>query len=262
MTRKNRKRVQVSDPVAEVRISPVRVNGHQVTHKGVEIQLDDGSWEAINIHSNDYNLVPNADADRVAKQILADSAYGWEKKDEIWTGRYWAALYQADSDVEAPSVGDALSLGLRVENSYDGSCQFRLILMAYVLSCSNGLVVPQHFANYRMRHTMNNEFDTAEAVYVLNSGMEQVVGLLPKIDELSRTPLTLSLLSRVAKETSIPKRDWGYIAENIGDASNAWDLMQAITHRLTHYGRGRSSLHYQEEIGNYFMGRIVQGIPA
>ena len=262
MTKKRRKRVRVSDPLAQVRISPVRVNGHQVTHKGVEIQLDDGSWEAINIHTNDYNLIPNADAYRVAKQILTDSAYGWVQKDEIWTGRYWAALYQADVDVDVPSVGDALSLGLRVENSYDGSCQFRLILMAYVLSCSNGLVVPQHFANYRMRHTMNNEFDIEEALLILNSGMYHVKGLLPKIEDLSMIPLTFSLLSRVAKETSIPKRDWGYIAENIGSASNAWDLMQAITHRLTHHGRGKSSLHYQEEIGDYFIGRIAEGYPA
>ena len=47
MEEQRRKRVQVQNPLAPVRLSPVRVNGNAVTHQGVEIQLDDSSWEAI-----------------------------------------------------------------------------------------------------------------------------------------------------------------------------------------------------------------------
>jgi len=257
MTDRHNRRVSVEDPLAPVRLSPVRVNDHRVTHQGVEIQLDDGNWEAINIHSADYNLVPNSEAYRVTQRILSESSLRWAKRNEVWTGRYWASLYQADTSVEVPSVGDALALGLRVENSYDGSCQFRLVLMAYVLSCSNGLVSPQHFAKYTMRHTRNNDFDVQEAVAVLMSGMEQVQGLLPKINVLSRIPLTFRLLSRVARETPLPKREWGFIAEDLGEASTAWDLMQAITHRLTHHGTGRAGLQYEEQIGDYFLSRLI-----
>ena len=88
MEEQRRKRVQVKDPLAPVRLSPVRVNGHSVTHQGVEIQVDDGSWEAINIHSADYNLVSNAEADRVTQQILSKSALHWTTMNEVWTGRY------------------------------------------------------------------------------------------------------------------------------------------------------------------------------
>ena len=148
MEEQRRKRVQVKDPLAPVRLSPVRVNGHSVTHQGVEIQVDDGSWEAINIHSADYNLVPNRKADEVSQRILMRSSLNWTKMHEVWTGRYWARLYKSDNSMAVHSVGDAISLGLRVENSYDGSCQFRLVLMAYVLSCLNGLVSPQNFGKY------------------------------------------------------------------------------------------------------------------
>lgn len=256
MEEQRRKRVSVEDPLAPVRLSPVRVNGNAVTHQGVEIQNDDGSWEAINIHSADYNLVSNADADRVTQRILAESALHWTKMKEVWTGRYWAQLLQSDTSIAVPSVGDTLNLGLRVENSYDGSCQFRLVLMAYVLSCSNGLVSPRNFSSYKMRHTMNNDFRTDEAVSILKSGMDQLEALLPKIDSLSRIPLTFSLLSKVAKETALPKREWGFIAEKLENASTAWDLMQAITHRLTHHGRGKAGLNYEEQIGDYFLSRL------
>ena len=67
----------------------------------------------------------------------------------------------------------------------------------------------------------------------------------------------ISLLSKVAKETSLPKREWGFIAEDLGDASTAWDLMQSITHRLTLHGRGRSGLQYEEQIGDYFLSKLI-----
>ena len=107
-----------------------------------------------------------------------------------------------------------------------------------------------------MRHTMNNDFNTAEVVSVLTSGMKQVKALLPKIDSLSKIPLSFSLLSKVAKETTLPKREWGFIAEELVDASSAWDLLQAITFRLSHHGRGKAGLQYQEQIGDYFLSRL------
>ena len=263
MEKPTRSRVLVNDPLAPVRISPVRVNGASVSNLGVEILNDAGEWECVSIHSADYNLVPNSEADAVIQQILSESGLHWTIMNEIWTGgRYWARLYMSDNSIEAPSVGDTISLGLRLENSYDGTCQFRFVLMAYVLSCSNGLLSPQNFASYKMRHTMNNDFNTADAVRVLMSGMDQVKALLPKIDILSEIPLTISLLSRVAKETTLPTREWGFIAEELEDASTAWDLMQAVTHRLSHHGRGKAGLHYSEQIGDYFLSRLVDRITA
>ncbi len=38
-------RIVVSDPLAPVRISPVRVNGSSVANKGIEILNDEGEWE-------------------------------------------------------------------------------------------------------------------------------------------------------------------------------------------------------------------------
>jgi len=255
---KSRRQVEVSNPLAPVRISPVRVNGDFVSQKGIEILNDDGIYECLNIHSAQYNLIPNALVQDVTEEILAESDMEWNKVKDVWTGRYWARLYNSDASIEVPTVGDTVSLGLRVQNSYDGSCQFSLVLMAYVLSCENGLVVPKHFTSYKMRHTANNSFNIPEAVNVLKTGMEELEALVPRIDTLSYTPLTTSLISQVAKETNLPKREWGFIIESLGEADNAWDLMQAITHRLSHHGRGRSGLLYQEAVGDYFLDTLVK----
>lgn len=252
-----RNRVQVTDPMAPVRLSPVRVNGGPVTNKGIEIFNDDEAWECINIHTSSYSLIPNVEVANVTSEILDDSRIAWESTREVWTGRYWAKLYKSDVTVEAPQVGDTLSLGLRVENSYDGSCQFRLALMAFVLSCENGLVSPRHFTSFKMRHTTGNGFQVSDAISFLRSGMDELMGIVPLVEELSEIPLTIELLSRVSRETTLPSGEWGHITRELGGAHTAWDLMQAITHRLTHHGRGKSSLLYQEQVGDYFLDHLV-----
>jgi len=262
MENHTRSRIQVSNPLAEVRVSPVRVNGSSVANKGIEILNDDGVWECTNIHSASYRLIPNTLVEETTRQILAESALSWEPKGEIWTGRYWARLYNSNMTVEAPKVGDTLSLALRIENSYDASCQFRLVLMAYVLSCENGLVSPRNFTSYKLRHTNSNQFVTDEAVSVIRSGLDELMEVLPLVERLSDIPLSIELLSRVSRETGLPNGEWGHITKDLRGASTAWDLMQSITHRLTHYGRGKSSLLHQETVGDYFLDNLVNRITA
>lgn len=253
MPDKSRRRVQVADPFAPVRVSPVRVNGSPVMNKGIEIMNDDGEWECINIHSSGYQLVPNEVMASVTQEILGGSDLIWSKVKEVWTGRYFAQLFSSNGIVEVPEVGDALCLGLRAENSYDGSCQFRLVLQAFVLSCKNGLVSPRHFRSFSMKHSSNNEFNTGDAVHTLSAGLDLLEQLTPRIASLTKIPLTIDLLSQVASETRLPKRDWGFITETLHGVKDLWGLMQAITNRLTHHGRGRAGLLTQEAIGDYFL---------
>ena len=90
-------------------------------------------------------------------------------------------MYRSDRIIEVPAVGDAVSLGLRVENSYDGSAKFRLVLMAYVLSCTNGMMVPRFFTTYTMRHSVENRLDLRGAVDLLNNGVTLLENLAPRI---------------------------------------------------------------------------------
>lgn len=253
METSRRRRVQVSDPLSPVRTSAVSVNGSSVDNVAIEILNDSSEWECINIHSSTYQLVPNDVMESVTQEILSGSDLIWCKVNEIWTGRYFAQLFSSNGVVDVPEVGDALCLGLRAENSYDGSCQFRLVLQAFVLSCKNGLVSPRHFSSFSMKHSSSNEFYVEDAISILGTGLNILEQVTPRVASLSRIPLTIDLLAQVARETSLPKRDWGFITSELHGVQDLWGLMQVITNRLTHHGRGRAGLLAQEAIGDYFL---------
>ncbi len=252
-----RSRVHVTSPFAEVRVAPVSVRGSEVSNQAIEIRDDSGDWQCLNIHSSAYNLVPNTVVNEIAQEILIQTGESWTDEREVWTGRYWAKLFRSNLEVDAPQVDDTLSLGLRVENSYDGSCQFRIVLMGFVLSCTNGLVSPRHFSSFTMKHIGDEEVNYGLAVAKIRQGMGELEGVLPLVNRLNRIPLTVDLISQVASETGLPNREWGEICKLLRGSETAWDLMQCITHRLSHHGRGRAGLQNEEQVGDYFLGRIA-----
>ena len=249
--------VATADPFAPVRLSPVSVNGSAVPQVGVEILNDEGRWECVNIHSQGYQLIPNSLVQQVAREITSRSSMNWTEEKTIWTGRFLSVLYRSDHLRELPEVGDAVSLGLRVENSYDGSAKFRLALMAYVLSCTNGLMSSRLFTTYTVKHTASSGFDVDEAIDVIRDGAYSLEVLAPKIGELSRMPLNVKRLASVAKNIDLPNRDWGHVLQQLEPARSMWDLMQSITHRITHNTRGRSFIPASEGIGDFFLSRLV-----
>ena len=257
MSERKRSRIKASSPFSEVRVAPVSVHGNEVSSQAIEIRNDKGDWEVINIHSAVYRLIPNVLVNEIAEEILIQTGTCWTPEREIWTGRYWAKLFRSDFNVDLPAVGDTLSLGLRVENSYDGSCQFRIVLMGFVLSCTNGLVSPKHFSSFVMRHLGDEEVNYGLAVAKIRQGMRELEGVLPLVGRLNRIPLTIDLVSQVANETGLPDGEWGHITKMLGGSSTAWDLLQCLTHRLSHHNRGRAGLQYEEQVGDYFLNRIA-----
>jgi hypothetical protein len=252
-----RSSVGATDPFTQVRLAPVSVNGTSVPQVGVEILNDEGCWEAINIHSQGYQLIPNALVKQVANEITSRSSMNWLEEKIIWTGRFLSVLYRSDHLVDLPEVGDAVCLGLRVENSYDGSAKFRLALMAFVLSCTNGLMSPRLFTTYTVKHNAAKEFDIEEAIEVIRDGASSLEVLAPKIGELSRMPLNVKRLASVARNIDLPNRDWGHVLQQLEPARSMWDLMQALTHRVTSNTRGRSLITTSEGIGDYFLTRLA-----
>jgi hypothetical protein len=251
-TELRRQKIQVEDPFADVRLSPVSVNGSTVTNLGVEILTDEGIWESVAIHSANYQLIPNADVEEAVQRILDASSHQWQRVRRIWTGRFLSTLYSSDLTTDIPGVGDAVALGLRAENSYDGSAKCRLVLMAYVLSCSNGLMSPRVFNSYALKHIHSAAFNINSAVGVLDSGMSVLEDLIPRIARIATVPLDLRNLSIVARSINLPGRDWKKIVHNLREGDSMWDLLMGITHGLTHHGRGRAQITNSELTGDFF----------
>ena len=135
-------------------------------------------------------------------------------------------------------------------------------MMAFVLSCTNGLMSPRYFSTYALKHTAARDFDLKEAVSVIQNGVASLEEIAPRISTLSRIPLDLKVLANVAKNVSLPNRDWGPVVQNLGNARTLWDLMQEMTHRLTYNGRGRALITTSEQVGDYFLGHLVDKFAA
>ena len=257
-----RSTVDVSDPFAPVRLAPVSVNGEAVPQVAVEILTDDGTWQCLNIHSQGYQLISNSLAQQTAREITSLSKWRWAQEKVLWTGRFLSVLYRSDRIIELPEVGDAACLGLRFENSYDASAKFRISLMAFVLSCTNGLMSPRLFTTYTVKHSTANDFDVKEAVEVIRDGASSLEILAPKIGALSKMPLNVKRLASVARSIDLPNRDWGHVLQQLEPAKSMWDLMQAITHRVTNNTRGRSLITTSEAVGDYFLGNLADKFAA
>ncbi len=254
--------VSASDPFSPARLSPVSVNGSAVRQVAVELLNDEGRWECVNIHSPGYQLVPNTLVQQAAREIMSRSDLQWSQERMVWTGRFLSLMYRSDRIIEVPALGDAVSLGLRVENSYDGSAKFRLVLMAFVLSCTNGMMSPRFFSTYTMRHSVENRLDLRGAVDLINNGVTMLQDLAPRMSSLAGIRLNVKLLAEVAKNVDLPARDWGPILQNLSNAKTLWDLMQEVTHRLTYNGRGRALITTSEQVGDYFLGNLVDRLAA
>lgn len=257
-----RRTVKVTDPYAPVQLAPVSVGGESVSQVGVEILNDQESWECINIHSQGYQLISNSLVQQTAREITSLSSMNWKEERTIWTGRYLSLMYRSDKVVDLPEVGDAVALGFRATNSYDGSAKFRLDLMAFVLSCTNGMMSPRYFSTYTLKHIAAQEFDLNEAVSVINAGLDTLEKIAPRIATLSTIPLDLKMLAKVAKQVNLTNRDWAYIVKNLENAHSTWDLFQLVTHQITHNGSGRAIINTSEQVGDYFLGDLVNRISA
>jgi len=262
MKRRLRKAVQVTDPLSPVRLAPVAVRGTEVSQVAVEILDDAEDWRPIAIHGEGYQLISNSIVQETAREIISMSPMTWKEEKTIWTGGYLSTLYRSDQIVEIPEVDDAVALGLRVTNSYDGSAKFRLDLMAFILSCLNGLMTPRYFKTYTLKHVSAQEFNLDEAVSIITGGVVVLEKIVPRIAALSSIPLNLQALSHVANKINLPNRDWAYVVKHIGEAHSLWDLMQLATHQITHAGQGRAVITKSERVGDFFLGDLVDRIPA
>lgn len=213
---KKSSRVQCKDPFAPVRLSPVRVNGSEVAHQAVEILNDQGIWQTIEVRSPHYQLIPNEAVLTATKDILAASDLSWrEAGSTTWTGRFYSTSFISDGLIEVPSLNDTIAIGIRLSNSYNGCCQFRISLQAFVLSCMNGMISPRIFRSFAVRHSNGNEFCLDAAVRVISTGMSILEQLVPRVTALSKIPLDINTLSKVASEVRLPDRDWAHIVRDL-----------------------------------------------
>lgn len=199
-------------------------------------------WSECGIVSADYLVISNADARDVAHEIADRSGLGFTEEKVTFDGkRYALNLVAKEQGLVEPRVGDHVGLGLRVENSYDGSRRFGASLFAYRLACKNGMLVPSLFRRVQFRHVRSSEGWEDELRRSL-AMIEAAPAGLARFAEAARTLASMRVTAgrlREIRQDVLPKLPvtlWGKTMDRFlaHEPLDAFGLLNAITNQTWH----------------------------
>ena len=132
------------EPYAEIEKKPLVYDDNRAISSGygVTIKTTDSEkqWEEIGIVSPNYLLVPNKQVKDMADEIIDASNYNFTPHKTFWNGKQYMTSYSVeDHNFGEVAVGDPITLGLMVQNSYDQSWVLSISLFAIRKLCDNGM---------------------------------------------------------------------------------------------------------------------------
>jgi len=203
--------------------------------------------------SNDYKLVPNQDVEQAAVDVLERTELPSELSSLYFDGKHFRKRWILPELSIEPRVGDFVQVAIDAHNSYDGSSTFGLAFNLQRLVCGNGMVVDFQLGGYRFRHYGSDSFeDELEAagakIMNLASRLECIV---PRLRDLTDTPLTRAETQTVFRDLSIPKTTQAKVYQKI-EEDNWWGLYNAFTDVLTRKNTYHSQLQ-NRQVSRYFL---------
>lgn len=224
----------------------MRSAGHSVRIADPEAP---SGWTECGVMSADYLTVSNAEVRDVAHEIASRSGLRFSEVQTYFDGRRYALTMATTEDglVEA-RVGDYVGLGLRAENSYDGSRRFGISLCAYRLACLNGLLVPSLFRRVTFKHLRASagwEDDVRAALAVIEAAPEGLTRFAEASRALASMRVSAGRLREVRTEVlpKLPVTLWGRTVDRFleHEALDGFGLLNAATHVLWHDERQTAS---------------------
>jgi hypothetical protein len=172
-------------------------------HKAI---VDINTGKVFSIVSKDYKLIRHEEAiEEVEKAIESHVDFGrYDVSTEFYNdGGRMRRTYRFPEITVNITPHDAVNLELHLFNSYDTTWPFIVILGAFRLVCSNGLVVGKKFFHFRRRHV----FDLAE-VALLNNLSESICQFRKQgqsWQRLTSIPLTKEVYVKVMETMKLGK---------------------------------------------------------
>lgn len=165
-------------------LNPVAGKDDTIVGRKAVIRQDNGA--CLGILSDNYAMLKHADVIDAFRKALAP--FETEEKIQIAKGgAHLFATYKLNAVKVEVRKDDLVSLQFVVKNSYDGSSTLQIMLGAFRLVCSNGMVVGQSFFNFSQKHVGGSNDLKVE---VLGERIQNLIGqfhsVLPRLQEMSR----------------------------------------------------------------------------
>lgn len=172
-----------------VQLSPVKTNNVVIPNKVAVFRSD--TKQPIGVVSDKYALVPHKDVIEGLREALDDQKYE-ENISLIKEGAHMFAKYKIPGIEVEVAKGDMVALQIIARNSYDGRKSFQLMLGAYRIVCSNGMIIGREFFKFTQRHV---EAGVKFGPELLKERIEELVsnfkGSLPAMKEMTKTKITI-----------------------------------------------------------------------
>ena len=220
-----------------IRKVPLEYMGVKSNAWSVQIEhlTDKSEWKEVGVVSDNYLLIDNTKVEQLATDISEASGYQWTKDKIFWNGKQFMYSMIAKDITEEVSLGDDVSLGMMIWNSYDGSTALQFKLYLQRLVCLNGMVSNDIFKSFRFKHdssSQNYEKEIMEAAKIIQGSTDNVRYMINALRTLEANELDMEMLALI-REKHIPKLPISLFG-NIVDNPTTYDLLNAGTNVLWH----------------------------
>lgn len=219
-----------------VKLEPITTStGIEISKRLAVIREDTGT--PLGIVSDKYKLLRHEEVVDTFRDALNDTTYE-EKIQMVKNGGQLFLTYKLGNIEIEVKKGDVVGLQFVVKNSYDGTNALQIMLGAFRLVCTNGMVIGRRFFAYSQRH-MGTRREIAIDFIKARVGMltQQFRKTLPFLQEMSRFEISETsntLFDR--KRVNLPQ----YLLNvsennyNLGNDPTAWGYYNAMTAAITH----------------------------
>ena len=238
------------NPYSPIRKVPLDYQGIQSNAFSVQMEREDKEgirkYKEVGTVSNNYLLVPNTEVIDMAVQIADQSGINFTEDKTFFDGKRYITSYIAkDDSIDEVAVGDDVSIGFQMWNSYDGSTSLGFRMMLYRLVCLNGMTSKINLSRYRFRHNPTSENWEEEIENVAHSlksasrgDNNSVHTMINRFKSLNESSIDMFSLEKIRKEyiNDIPTQLWGSVMDRFLDKENrtGWDFLNASTDELWH----------------------------
>lgn len=216
-----------------VSLAEVKTNNIIIPNKLAVIRED--TQQPIGLVSNQYSLVKHSDAIDCFRDALKGNEY--EEKIELTkNGAQLFGLYTLNSVQIQVDKNDLVALQLIIKNSYDGTKSLQLVLGAFRLVCSNGMIIGKELFNFSQKHFSSNLPEISNLKDNVSKMVNTFKDTLPLMQKMNKTSLKINEDLFNNKKVGIPQYLLKEAKEEYKnkDMNTIWGYYNSLTYAISH----------------------------
>jgi len=207
--------------------------------------------EIVAVQKKSYKLVPNEKIIMPVIERLSETGFKWEidERHSFLTDTRMRISLKFPELVLNPD-GHKIELALNVNNSYDATERVRMILGAYRVICSNGMIIGKILEKQEHKHTVNFSVENlAENIYRAYDAIPQVEARLQLLNQ-TEFKMTDKIEEKIEQEFG--KRAIAYVRQELGAVATEWDMYNVLTYYISHYINIANRMKYQARLSEWY----------